>query len=127
MSSSVRDVGAEDADEPPLDDAPRSTGSLIEAPIPPSLAGQHIDENVIPLEDTPVARRVAEATIQLRRWIVGGLGVLMGVILLTDSLIVLIRPELADFAREFLQISLTGLLGLGGPIVGFLFARERDR
>jgi hypothetical protein len=134
MSSAICDAGAEDADEPPLGadepplgDAPRSTGGLMKAPVPPNLAGQHINENVIPLEDTPVARRVTEATIQLRRWIVGGLGVLTGMILLINPLLVLIRPELADFARNFLQIALTGLLSLCGTVVGFLFAREKDR
>lgn len=126
VSGAKRDVGAEDTDEPQLDEAPRPTG-LMETPVAPSLAGQDITEDVIPPEDKPVARRVAEATIQLRRWIVAGLGVLMGLILLIAPLLVLIRPALVDFARTFLQIALAGLFGLGGTVVGFLFAGDKDR
>lgn len=114
-------------DGPQLDDTLRTTGGPGTASVQPSLAGQDIDENVIPPEDKPVTRRVAEATLQLRRWIVGELGALTRLILITAPVVALIRPELVDFARNFLQIALTGFLGLGGTVVGFLFARGKDR
>jgi hypothetical protein len=50
----------------------------------------------------------------------------MTLILLITSILVLARPELTDFARSFLQVALTGMFGLGGSVVGFLFAREKD-
>jgi hypothetical protein len=125
MSDRTRAAGADEADEPP-DDTKRSTKGLMEVPVARSLAGQDIIEYVIP-PDTPVARRVDEATIQLRRWTVAGLGILTGLVILLAGLIVLIRPELAEFVRNFSAIALAGLFGFGGPVVGFLFARETDR
>ena len=143
MSSTISDTNAEaeeppdgeprrespedkSGEEPPEDKSGRPRG-MMEVPVARSLPGQDIDEDIIPLEDKPVARRVVEATIQLRRWIVAGLGALAALILIIAPLMVLIRPQLADFSRSFLQIALTGLFGLGGTVVGFLFAREKDR
>jgi hypothetical protein len=126
MSVTVSDGDTGDVDAPQSDDAPRSSGNLLEAPVAPSLSGRDIDEDIIPPENKPVARRVAEANIQLRRWIVAGIGGLIALILLIASILALARPELTDFARNFLQVALTGMFGLGGTVVGFLFAREKD-
>lgn len=124
MSDRIRAVGADEADEP-QDDTKRPTGGLMEAPVARSLVGHEIIEHDIP-PDTPVVRRVTEATMQLRRWVVAGLGSLTGLVVLLGALIVLVRPELAEFVHNFLGVALTGLFGFGGAIVGFLFAREKD-
>jgi hypothetical protein len=139
MSDEIRDVRT---DEPvrQLSDTERSTTGFTKVPVAPSPAVWNIVEDDIPPSgrvaqaiveygispDTPLTRVVADATIQLRRWIVKGLGALMGLVLLLAALIVLIRPELAEFVRTFLEVVLTGLFGFGGPVVGFLFAREKD-
>jgi hypothetical protein len=127
VSGTIRDDGTQDVDVPQPDNMPpRPIGNRARRPSKLRTSDPDIDEDVIPPEDKPVVRRVAEANIQLRRWIVAGIGVLAALILLITPLSALIRPELADFARNFLQIALTGLFGLGGTVVGFLFAREEN-
>jgi hypothetical protein len=48
----------------------------------------------------------------------------VAIILIVTPLVAIVDPT---FAREYLQIALTGLLSLGGTVVGFLFAREGDK
>lgn len=60
----------------------------------------------------------------LRRMTVRGIGVLLLSAIALGAIVVVIRPELADFAKSFLQIAVGGLIGLGGTVVGFLFARS---
>lgn len=123
--SKVYDAGAGNADESPMTTptVQRSTDSSHS----PRRTGRHIDENIAPIENTPVVQRVTESTIQLRRWIVLGLGVLIGMTILLYALLELVHPERDESARNFLQTALTVLVSSGGPIVAFLFARENDR
>jgi hypothetical protein len=83
-----------------------------------------IHEDFAPPEGKAVVRVVEEPTVQLRRWTVVGLGVLTGLVLMISIVVVLIRPELAEFVRNFLGVVFAGLFGLGGTVVGFLFGRE---
>lgn len=110
-----------ETEERPNPDPP---GESTKASLRHLLPGQDIREDIIP-GDQPVAQMQKEAAnIQLRRWIVLGLGILMAIILIVTPLVAVIDPA---FARDYLQIALTGLFGLGGPVVGFLFAREGDK
>ncbi|MCA1671783.1 MAG: hypothetical protein LC799_06120 [Actinobacteria bacterium] len=82
-----------------------------------------ITEDLVPSED-PVAL-FESAKKELRRWIVGGLWTLMALAMLLSFVLVLLRPSLAEFAGQFLQLVVGGLIGLAGSIVGFLIGCDK--
>lgn len=83
-----------------------------------------IAEDVVPREG-PVAA-VTYATVQLRRWVVAGVGALAALSIVLSIATVLIRPELEHFVTTFLQLVVGGLIGLAGSVIGFLFGREKS-
>jgi hypothetical protein len=111
----------DDRNESPVENV--SSSGLMDAPVAPVRRGD-IDENVIPPEDKPVAR-IETASIQLRRWVVAGVGGLIGMVLLLSPMIVILRPEATNFAASYMQTGLAGLFGIGGAVVAYLFTRER--
>lgn len=86
-------------------------------------ARDDIAEDLVPNED-PVTS-LKSARNELRRWIVGGVGALMALAMLLSFILVLSRPSLAEFAGQFLQLVIGGLIGLAGSIVGFLLGRDK--
>lgn len=101
-----------------------SSSGLINTPAAPIQRGD-INEEVIPPEDKPVVR-LETSYIQLRRWVVAGVGGLIGIVLFLSPVLVLVRPEAANFAASYLQTGLAGLFGIGGSVVTYLFTRERS-
>ena len=82
-----------------------------------------IMEDLVPSEN-PVA--LFESTKkELRRWVVGGVWALMALAMLLSFVLVLLRPSLVEFAGQFLQLVVGGLIGLAGSIVGFLVGRDK--
>lgn len=82
-----------------------------------------ITEDLVPSEN-PVA--LFESTKkELRRWAMGGVWALMALAMLLSVVLVLLRPALAEFAGQFLQLVVGGLIGLAGSIVGFLVGRDK--
>lgn len=84
-----------------------------------------LNENFIP-GNSPITRLQRANTI-LRRWVVLGLGGLLIWVLGLAPLIVLLRPELVQFATSYTQIAVGSLMGVSASVVGFLFAREQGR
>ena len=130
----TNEQGAGD-DESPDEDAAEDTSfsELIDTPPVPVQARDdndheipedesHIQAYDVP-EDTPLAR-VEIPSIQLRRWVVAGLGGLVGLVLLISPLMILVEPELLAFATSYLQTALAGLFGIGGTVVAYLFTRD---
>lgn len=86
-------------------------------------ARDEIAEDLMPGEDPVTA---LESTKQeTRRWVVGGVWTLMALAMILSFVIVLFRPALAEFASQFLQLVVGGLIGLAGSIVGFLVGRDK--
>lgn len=86
-------------------------------------ARDEISEDLVPSED-PVT--LLESTKQeMRRWVVGGVWALMALAMILSFAIVLFRPALVEFAGQFLQLVVGGLIGLAGSIVGFLVGRDK--
>lgn len=82
-----------------------------------------ITEDLVPSDD-PVTS--LESTRQvMRRWVVGGVWALMALAMILSFVIVLFRPALAEFAGQFLQLVVGGLIGLAGSVVGFLVGRDK--
>lgn len=84
---------------------------------------EDITEDLVPGED-PVAL-LESAKKELRRWAMGGVWALMALAMLLSFVLVLLRPSLAEFAGQFLQLVVGGLIGLAGSIVGFLVGRDK--
>lgn len=101
----------------------RASGDMRESD--PSEYGVEYTERESPREG-PLATTKTEATIQLRRWVLLGVGSLMGLTILFSTVAVLIRPSLAEFMADFAQLVVGGLIGLGGTAVGFLFGRDSE-
>lgn len=117
IARSLSDDSEEDApDGGNIDDSSQINGDDENLP--------DIDEDVEP--GTRPIVRFEKANNRLRRWIVAGLGILLAWVLGLAPLMVLVRPELVDFATSYTQVSIGGLLGIAGSVVGFLFAREQD-
>lgn len=99
-------------------------------PIEPVAEGQPPAAEYIENEPTPerpvVKYDTEAATFQLRRWIIGGIGALLAVTIIYSVSVVLIRPELADFVKDFAQLVVGALIALGATAVGFLFGRNAD-
>jgi len=85
---------------------------------PPSA---EISEDIFPNE-APVTS-LEQANIELRRWVVLGLGSLITLAMFLGFIAVLVRPSLADFTKDFLQLVIGGLIGLAGSAIGFLFGQ----
>ena len=86
-------------------------------------ARDDITEDLVPSEN-PVTL-FESAKKELRRWVVGGVWALMALAMLLSFVLVLLRPSLAEFAGQFLQLVVGGLIGLAGSIVGYLVGRDK--
>ncbi|HEU0086741.1 MAG TPA: hypothetical protein VFQ77_03685 [Pseudonocardiaceae bacterium] len=82
-----------------------------------------ITEDLPPSDDPVIV--LEHAKNELRRWVVGGVGGLIALAMLLSFVLVLLRPSLAEFAGQFLQLVVGGLVGLAGSVVGFLFGRDQ--
>ena len=82
-----------------------------------------ITEDLVPSDDPVTLFEAAKK--ELRRWVVGGVWALMALAMLLSFVLVLLRPSLAEFAGQFLQLVVGGLIGLAGSIVGFLVGRDK--
>lgn len=82
-----------------------------------------IVEDLAPREDPVTALELSKN--ELRRWVVGGVGALIALAMVLAFVLVLFRPSLVEFAGQFLQLVVGGLVGLAGSVVGFLFGRDQ--
>lgn len=81
-------------------------------------------ENQQPREQPlTLAKREAEKSA-LRRWVIVGLGALIALTIILSFILVAIQPTLGEYVLKLSQPVLSGLIGLAGSAVGFLFARS---
>lgn len=81
-----------------------------------------ISEDLVPGEGAVTT--LEQAKNELRRWVIGGVGALIALAMTLSFLLTLLRPGLAEYSVQFLQVVVGGLIGLAGTAVGFLFGRE---
>lgn len=79
-----------------------------------------------PMREEPVVDTIKTvAIIQLRRWVIIGLGVLLAGTIIGVLGIVAVRPELAGFGAVFAHVVAGGLLALAFIAVLCLFGRAQ--
>jgi hypothetical protein len=116
----VKELVAGDSDNR---DERTSTRGLMDVPVP-VVQARDIDEDFIP--PNKAVAYTESANIELRRWVVGGVGGLIALLLILAPAVVVVRPEAANFASSYVQTGLAGLIGIAGSVVAFLFVRDKS-
>lgn len=118
--TSVKELAVGDGDDP--DERTPVYHGLMDVVVPP-VESADIHENVVPTNK--VVAYIESANIELRRWVVGGVGSLIALLMILSAMIVMVRPEAANFASSYVQTGLAGLIGIAGSVVAFLFTRDK--